>query len=84
MEGASSSAQLFAQRTDEREMERGGRARSSDLAGEWVLEASVLVAVFPVVDQLVSPEGFRWLLVGAAEAVAGGLFTLGVYLRTRP
>ena len=48
-----------------------------------MLEASVLLAVFPVVDQLVTASPFRWVLVAEALGFSLLAMIIGVYLRTR-
>ena len=42
------------------DMKMATRPRARTLFGDWLLEASVLVAVFPIIDQLVVEATFRW------------------------
>jgi hypothetical protein len=59
------------------------RGRVVVLLGDWLFGASELIAVFPVVDQLISPAAFRWKPVVFSEFLAVAMLFLGVYLKTR-
>ncbi len=55
------------------------QARKSAIA-TWLLEVSALLAVFPVVDQVVRNEGFRWAFLAVAYLVMLCLGGAGLYL----
>ena len=59
------------------------RESLSSLFGDWLLEASVLVAVFPVVDQLIDVRPFRWSVIGGSTVVAVIFLWAGVYFKQR-
>jgi hypothetical protein len=54
-------------------------ARISAFAG-WLLEVSALLAVFPVLDQLVRDVPFNWALATIYMTLALILFSTGLYL----
>jgi hypothetical protein len=54
-------------------------ARRAALAG-WLLEISALLAVFPVLDQLVREEPFNWTIAGAGTLFALLFLFVGVTL----
>ncbi len=50
---------------------------------DWFFEASVLLSVFVVLEQLLSSGPFHWPLTSAVVAIALLFFSLGVYFRVR-
>jgi hypothetical protein len=50
-------------------------------AGAWLLEASVLVAILPIVDQAVSDGGVTWKMALGSGFLSLISFLLGVYFK---
>ena len=47
---------------------------------DWLMEASVLLAILPVVDQLVSHGALAPFLTLVTSLAAGAAFSMGLYL----
>lgn len=61
----------------------GPRVDVWSLLGDWLLEASVLVSVFPVIDQMVSERPIRWSIIAVGQAFALLALVSGLYSKSR-